>query len=418
MAYNREWDRGKDAWNDSTVWNDPSATRGGRTREEDYYNLGDGKRGKFNDGVCCRADIFPANSKHSFLQGYDAGYSEAAPSAYGHGGQDRSFKKRLVPSEPSPHVIFLGLDQDFTEADLQAYLTSNGCSIETVTIIRDRSTGVSKGFGFAQFTSTEHARAFVGPLFPFIQVPPPGSHGASASATFYKALETGLPHNGRRVKIDYSQSVNPHDKARRQNLNDGTRDIGNSQGPVLLFRGLDPLSGPQAICQAMRSSSGPGQEGAKGMKRIIVIKDKVTMASFGFSFVEFVDTQVLYILASGFSHLFWFQCASMALAAIMSPQIHPSGFCISDKPIAASFAHPYSFQPATEFLHRDEACVTSSVSLGGMDGSWVRYWDETSTVAVLELKIEDAVLTGAGVTKEVTKEKREKKKKGRYNHLP
>lgn len=28
------------------------------------------------------------------------------------------------------------------------------------------------------------------------------------------------------------------------------------------------------------------------MKRIILIKDKVTMASFGFAFVEFVDIQV------------------------------------------------------------------------------------------------------------------------------
>lgn len=77
----------------------------------------------------------------------------------------------------------------------------------------------------------------------------------------------------------------------RGNMNDGTRDIGNSQAPVLLFRGLDPLSGPQAIYQAMLSSSGPGTEGAKGMKRIILIKDKVTMASFGFAFVEFVDVQ-------------------------------------------------------------------------------------------------------------------------------
>lgn len=67
-------------------------------------------------------------------------------------------KKRLLPSEPSPHVIFLGLDSDFTEADvrcigrifkhvlkcvaqLQAYLINSGCTIETVTIIRDRSTG-------------------------------------------------------------------------------------------------------------------------------------------------------------------------------------------------------------------------------------------------------------------------------------
>lgn len=125
-------------------------------------------------------------------------------------------------------------------------------------------------------------------------MPPPASHGASATAAFYKALESGVPHNGRRVKIDYSQSATPHDKGRltRGNLNDGTRDIGNAQSPVLLFRGLDPLSGPQAIYQSMLSSSGPGKEGAKGMRRIILIKDKVTMASFGFAFVEFVDVQV------------------------------------------------------------------------------------------------------------------------------
>ena len=153
--------------------------------------------------------------------------------------------------------------------------------------------GASKGFGFAQFASIEHARAFVDQRFPFIQMPPPASHGASAKTAFYKALETGQPHNGRRVKIDYSQSANPTDRRRGPlNMNDGTRDIGNTQAPVLLFRGLDPLSGPQAIAQAMKNSSGLGKEGAKGMKRIILIKDKVTMASWGFAFVEFIDVAV------------------------------------------------------------------------------------------------------------------------------
>ena len=67
--------------------------------------------------------------------------------------------------------------------------------------------GISKGFGFAQFLSVEHARAFVDPLFPFIQVSPPASHYATQTAAFYKAFETGVPHNGRRVKIDYSQNA-------------------------------------------------------------------------------------------------------------------------------------------------------------------------------------------------------------------
>lgn len=249
--------------------------------------------------------------------------------------------------------------------------------------------GVSKGFGFAQFATTGQAQAFVDPHFPFVQMPPPASHGASARAAFYKALEQGAQHNGRRVKIDYSQSASPAERGRaKANANDGTRDIGNTQSAVLLLRGLDPLSGPQAIHQAMLTSCGPGKQGAKGMKRIILIKDKVTMASFGFAFVEFVDVE----------------SASAVLAATMSPQLHPNGFRISDKPVAASFAHPYSFQPVTDFLKRDEACLAGSQNLGGVD-NWVRYWDESSTVAVLEFKVEEPAKSSTHNDK-----KKEKKK--------
>lgn len=48
MAYNREWDRGKDNWDDSS-WNDNQVPGNVRGREEDYY--GEGKRRKFNNGV-------------------------------------------------------------------------------------------------------------------------------------------------------------------------------------------------------------------------------------------------------------------------------------------------------------------------------------------------------------------------------
>ncbi|KAG5634257.1 hypothetical protein H0H81_002688, partial [Sphagnurus paluster] len=374
MAYNREWDHGKDSWHDVS-WNGADNRAHVRPREEDHH--GEMKRRKFNNG---------GFQVYDTAQGYgDSGHERSNPQGaerfQDYGQDDRHQrpgvnKKRLTPSEPSPHVIFLGLDPDFTEADVCVLFSSS-----------------SKGFGFAQFTTTEHARAFVDPLFPFIQVPPPASHGATATATYYKSLETGTPTNGRRVKIDYSQSASPHDRNRfnRGNMNDGTRDIGNTQAPVLLFRGLDPLSGPQAIYQAMLYSSGPNMQGAKGMKRIILIKDKVTMASFGFAFVEFID------VAS----------ASVVLAATMSPAIHPAGFRISDRPVAASFAHPYSFQPVTDFLSRDEACLMSSMSLGGIEGSWVRYWDENSTVAVLEFRVEEQTQTTQ------PKEKKEKKKKSK-----
>ncbi|KAH9927043.1 hypothetical protein B0H21DRAFT_839215 [Amylocystis lapponica] len=420
MAYNREWDRGKyPTGSNDASWQHPTPRANVHPRDDDYY--AEGKRRKFNNGVRqlatstlffgsldCRLQSY--DTTHAYDQGYDdSAYDGGHMQAQGRlndYGQDYTpddrqkggghVKKRLVPSEPSPHVIFLGLDPDFTEADLQAYLTSHGCSIETVTIIRDRSTGVSKGFGFAQFSSTEHARAFVDPLFPFIQVPPPASHGATASAAFYKALEAGnmAPQGGRRVKIDYSQSASPGERRARvpQHTNDGTRDIGNTQASVLLFRGLDPLSGPQAIAQALKTSSGPNKEGATGMKRIILIKDKVTLASWGFAFVEFVDIP----------------SASAVLGSTMSPQIHPSGFRISDRPVAASFAHPYSFQPLPDYSLRDEACLMSSTGLGGIEGTWVRYWDEASTAAVLEFKVEEPLQPVAAPIKEKKDKKRTK----------
>ncbi|VDC05354.1 unnamed protein product [Peniophora sp. CBMAI 1063] len=400
QGHNREWDRGKE-WQQQGGYNDWNGGGGGggggdwhggggnegwhgggggrreRDWEEDYN--GDGKRRKFNDG------------------GYEQGQGQGGWGGHGKG------KQRMAPSDPSNHVIFLGLDPDFTEADLHAYLTQHGATLDSVTIIRERSTGTSKGFGFAEFNTLETARAFVDPNFPFVHLPPPQSHGASATKLFWQTLEQNpqAPTGGRRVKIDFSQSANPGERggggnAKKGPGNDGTRDIGNAAAPVLLFRGLDVLSGPQAILQAMKTSSGLHREGAKGMKRIVLVKDRVSMQSWGFAFVEFVDTQ----------------SASAVLAATMSPQIHPNGFRISDKPVAASFALPYSFQPIEDAALRDEACVLGTPALGAVDtssGVYVRYWDEGATASVLEFEVTEP--TSAEQAKE--NKAKEKKKKAK-----
>lgn len=101
------------------------------------------------------------------------------------------------------------------------------------------------------------------------------------------------------------------------------------------------------------------------------------------------------------------QGASAVLAATMSPQIHPNGFRISDRPVATSFAHPYSFQPVSDPIMRDEACLPSSMTLGGVEDQWVRYWDEGATIAKLEYEAEIPTQQPAP-----TKEKEKKKKKG------
>ena len=97
------------------------------------------------------------------------------------------------------------------------------------------------------------------------------------------------------------------------------------------------------------------------------------------------------------------------LAATMAPQIHPTGFRISDRPVAASFAHPYSFQSIPDYSLEEDSCIPSSMTLGGLEGTYVKYWDEGSMIAVLEFEVEQSTKSGQ---EQPSKEKNEKKKKG------
>jgi RNA-binding protein 5/10 len=56
---------------------------------------------------------------------------------------------------------------------------------------------------------------------------------------------------------------------------------------------------------------------------------------------------------------------------------------------------------------RDEACLPSSMTLGGIEDQWVRYWDEGATTAKLEYEAEIPTQQPTP-----TKEREKKKKKG------
>jgi RNA-binding protein 5/10 len=107
-----------------------------------------------------------------------------------------------------------------------------------------------------------------------------------------------------------------------------------------------------------------------------------------------------------FSHPSFIQSAASVLAATMSPQIHLSGFRISDKPVAASFTHQYSLQQVDHML-RDEIAIPLSINLGGVEGAFMKYWDDSAMVAVLEFKVDappqPQVQASTGLTKEKKK---------------
>ncbi len=66
----------------------------------------------------------------------------------------------------------------------------------------------------------------------------------------------------------------------------------------------------------------------------------------------------------------------------MNPKHHPTGFRISTRLIAASFALPYAFQLLPRSAPRDSWCIIPSKAVGGVDEgeAWTRYWDEAATI--------------------------------------
>lgn len=125
-------------------------------------------------------------------------------------------------------------------------------------------------------------------------IPPSSSFREKATFTPAHVIDTADHQSERRVKIDYSQSVNP-DRSRRDNMptNDGTRDIGNAQTAVLLLRGLNHQATPEIIHQALDQCGASNRAGGGSpLERVIVLKHRQTMLNLGFAFAEFSSVKV------------------------------------------------------------------------------------------------------------------------------
>lgn len=60
---------------------------------------------------------------------------------------------------------------------------------------------------------------------------------------------------------------------------------------------------------------------------------------------------------------------------------------------------------------RDESAIPSSLNLGGVEDTFVKYWDESATVAVLEFKVDEPAATQALAVTTVAAKEKEKRKK-------
>ncbi|WVF66706.1 hypothetical protein IAT40_001448 [Kwoniella sp. CBS 6097] len=280
-----------------------------------------------------------------------------------------------APSEPSRHVIFLGLDPELTESDFSGFLrTEHKAIVDNVKIVRDKVTGNSKCFGFAQFSTLDAAEEFININHPAVLMPALYAHSEP-----------------RKVKIDYSApppppSTSGHHEQPAQTYtpppiyarpaHDGMRDISTpGDGKrVLLLRGLDSNTTAKEIVARMsqevaRMMGRTGQEAAaeSTIVRVVLIVDRFARSSWGYAFVELSTTEL----------------ASALLPFLLTPQHQPNGFIINYVPVAASFANFESFVPVTAGPLGGEFIVRSSRN-GGLasstvdtpEGRWCAYWHQ------------------------------------------
>ncbi|GAA5820695.1 hypothetical protein JCM11251_003115 [Rhodosporidiobolus azoricus] len=350
---------------------------GGRPRPHWEDEGRDPKRGRYEDYNCGRSEnhspyppqhgSYPQQQQHQ--QPYPAQHAQspygqpayppqpAAPQA----DAPPPGRKPVVAEAPSASVILLGLPAHVTDVHLRQFLEDMGASIDSTTVIIDRATGISKRFGFAKFSSVEHARAFIEPNFP--SIPWKERHGPG-------------PDDGMRIKINYSQKSGgwredqgasarlTEDQRKAEGsanqgfyMNDGTRDIGSTPSQILLLRGLDPLSNEEEIVAALSRVGGrASQEIAKGgIKKVYIAKDRGSRSSWGFAFVRFADVRL----------------ATDVLAAVFNPHFHPSGFRVRSSVVAASFSHENSFIPVY---------AASPWAFNSDGGQQLAYWDDKGFV--------------------------------------
>ncbi|KAK4047161.1 hypothetical protein OIV83_005613 [Microbotryomycetes sp. JL201] len=280
--------------------------------------------------------------------------------------RDRTAPAPVVSREPpSASVVFLGLPAHVNDQILREFLEDMGAAIDSTTVIFDRQTNTSKRYGFAKFISVEHARAFVEPNFP---------------AVTWKERNGAGDDDSLKIKINYSQKMGgwredqgatarlSEDQRKGQAAssapqtfyhNDGTRDIGSMPSQILLLRNLDPLTTEAEIVTALCSLGDPvgSQIRTGGIKKVILIRDRASRASWGYAFVQFSDVK----LASG------------VLGSAFNSKIYPEGFRISNAVVAFSFSHENSFTPVY---------AKSEWSFQGEGKQQLAYWDDRGYASI------------------------------------
>lgn len=283
---------------------------------------------------------------------------------------------RARGTQPMRDVILLGLDAD-VDADKLRLLVSALADASNarlaappsdVTVIRDRNTGASKGFGFAKFDTLEDAKRFVTIHAPFINNPeqwlglPPGGTAENKMRR-------------KRIKIDYSSSERPQggvsyyeqhnapgckDQQKRQrarrareheqaehdaqvdvgNENAGMRDASAVATEMLLVTQLGAEASAADVGAALQTLPAYAMNGGQQLtdalahlEQVVLVRDRATGASQQRAVALFRNKDA----------------ARICLAALRSQALFPQGVAIGAGAVRTSFADAIVFEEADPY---------------------------------------------------------------------
>ena len=284
-------------------------------------------------------------------------------------------------TQPMRDGILLGLDADVDAEKLRALVSALADAVDArlapppsdVTVIRDRNTGASKGFGFAKFDTLEDAKRFVNMHAPFINNPETWL-GPSPGASGDNKLRR------KRIKIDYSSSERPQGglsyyeqhnapgckdqlkrRARRQreeqaaneqdsqvdlhNENAGLREASAVVTDTLLLTGLGADANAADVGAALQTlpvyATGNAQtliDALAQLEQVIMIRERDNNASTQRAMAVFRTKDA----------------ARVCLAALRSRTMFPQGVAIGGLAVRTSYADAIVFEEADPY---DPTCA-------------------------------------------------------------
>ncbi|KAJ1558563.1 hypothetical protein HK096_010191 [Nowakowskiella sp. JEL0078] len=255
--------------------------------------------------------------------------------------------------DPNIDIVVQGLPLTMTESRVKQRIQELGGNVQSVRIIKDRTTGLSRGFGFARFNTIEESQMWIEYNFPSIII-----DGTRANVDFSnsKPLD-GEPwicyqcgfDNRKTREVCFRCGIPKPAQVDVSAVNDGTGDVGDIPNTVLLIRGLDSLTEEEKIYDQLKVTG--------HLEEIRLIKDRLTNVSWGFAFAIF---------------------KAVPHAAAIITQALQSGFVIDNAQVSLSYAHLSSFVAG---IPNSQYSKTYRDPQNGMEVA-IMYWDQRAYASI------------------------------------